>query len=432
MNIIIDGYKLSTPGGLPRWNCALATALTERKHTVFLFTTDISLPPFYPLHESVVQIGYTYDGDQRDLDAFRKQIKKCKPDICLSPYSSNRHLLWCAALWDSGIPWIYSEHGAPNAIDTVTWNRTERLAAMSGADRIHLLLPEYLSSIPEIFHNRACIIPNPVWLDGVLQNNIQHSEDEKIILSMGRLDLFKQNALLVEAFALLAQDFPEWKVEIRGDGPERQRLEKQVRSYKLEDKVHLPGATKSPEIYYKKAQIFCIPSKFEGLSLSTAEAMAMGLPVVGFAECSGTNQIVKHGQTGLLAEKMTSQCLAECLRKLMIDTNLRTTMGAQGQAEAQQFTPSRVYDAWEELLKETVGCKSQVRMNDIYIKRALPDELPYLKNLKICAHRRHVYLLKDDWLHIFAWRHQWLRKIYIFLRHCLKKVFFIHKKQGIS
>ena len=432
MKILIDGYGLSTPGGLPRWNCALASTLAERKHTVFLFTTDIFAVPFYPLHDAVVRVAYTYNGLQRDLELFRQQIRNCKPDVCLSPYSSGRHLLWCAALWDSGIPWIYSEHGGPNAIDTVAWNRTERLAAMSGADRIHLLFPEYLSSIPEFLHNRTRIIPNPVWLDANLKYPAQCSEKEKIIISMGRLDPFKQNALLVEAFAHLASGFPEWKLEIWGDGPEKQRLEKQVHAYGLKDRVRLPGTTEHPEIHYKKAQIFCIPSQFEGFGLSTTEAMTMRLPVVGFAECSGTNQIVKHGRTGLLAEHMASRSLAECLRQLMSDENLRAAMGKQGQIEAQQFTPSRVYDAWEELLKETAACEGRARMNTAYLQHALPEERPYLNTLKICAHRRLVYLVKDDWLHIFAWKHPWLRRIYIFMRHWLKKIFLANTaRQGI-
>lgn len=81
-------------------------------------------------------------------------------------------------------------------------------------------------------------------------------------------------------------------------------LEKAVRASHMQERIPLYGETGTPQAQYADADLFCTPSRVEGFGLTAIEAISCGLPVVGFAECSGINELVRHGETGLLAPEM--------------------------------------------------------------------------------------------------------------------------------
>ena len=115
------------------------------------------------------------------------------------------------------------------------WNRPERLAVMTAADAIHMLRASCLPSLPDDLLSKAHVIPNAVTLP-VLQ---RACKDHYSILSMGRLEREKQNHLLVDAFAALAPDFPQWRLEIWGIGPEEGRLRKQIYRLGLQGRARI-------------------------------------------------------------------------------------------------------------------------------------------------------------------------------------------------
>ena len=81
-------------------------------------------------------------------------------------------------------------------------------------------------------------------------------------------------------------------------------------------RVKIMGIAHKPAEVYASAQIYCLPSDFEGFPNSVLEAMAAGLPVVGFASCRGLAGVVNNGETGLLSEEATPQSLAITLGRL--------------------------------------------------------------------------------------------------------------------
>ena len=89
-----------------------------------------------------------------------------------------------------------------------------------------------------------------------------------------------------------------------------------------------------------------------------AEAMAQGLPVVGYADCAGVRQIVIDGQTGRLAQgNGSADALAAALLVLMKDDNRRQSMGAAAATSMRRFAPQAIFDRWETLFHE-VSCRS--------------------------------------------------------------------------
>lgn len=324
MHIAIDGHSLGILGGIERVVCNLASAMVQRGHQVTIFISEpLPKKPIYTFDEQVRFIIYTHGGRQKYIERFRRQILSCAPDICISPAADRRHFPWCAALWNSGIPFIVSEHSTPEDVESRIWNRSERLAVMAAADAIHVLRASCLPSLPEDLRVRAHVIPNAVMLPSLQRVHKNHCT----IISMGRLDRDKQNHLLVEAFASLSPDFPQWRLEIWGTGPDQWRLKKQVRQLGMKDRVRICGLTTEPEKCYATADVVCHPSRHEAFPNTVIESMSAGIPVVGFASCPGVNELVRHGETGLLAPEMTSTSLAQALRTLLQNATLRKKWG---------------------------------------------------------------------------------------------------------
>ena len=80
---------------------------------------------------------------------------------------------------------------------------------------------------------------------------------------MGRLERDKQNHILIDAFAMLAQDFPQWHLDIWGVGPEQKRLEKQIQRLGVGNNAHIRGLTTKPEECSALADLLCQPSRHE-------------------------------------------------------------------------------------------------------------------------------------------------------------------------
>jgi glycosyltransferase involved in cell wall biosynthesis len=103
----------------------------------------------------------------------------------------------------------------------------------------------------------------------------------------------------------------------------------------------------------RQGDIFVLPSAYEGFGLSLAEAMSMGLPAIGYKNCSAVNELIENEKNGLLCEDGVD-ALAEALRRLMTDKALRVKYGAYAQKSMEKYSPAKIWRSWEELLEQTV------------------------------------------------------------------------------
>lgn len=423
MNIIIHAHKLSKHGGLERVIAELANAMSDRGHKISLFSDEpLEVAPVYTLNNDIQRIYFTYDGDSRRLEATRAQILACEPDVLLSPASGTEHWLWCAVLHQTGIPWIYSEHSSPELIEHERWNVRERRAVLCAADAVHLLFNDFIASIPEYLQDRISVIPNAVPLPAQTHFSDKTASDSRLLLSVGRLASVKQHYLLIQAMAVLTRELPEWRLEIWGEGEERNNLAREIRALDLTRHVRLCGLTHNPHAQYARAGLFCIPSRFEGFGLVTVEAMSHGLPVVGFSACPGTNALIRHNENGMLAPEMTVESLCAALRALMIDAEARRRMGENARKSAQRFAPERVYDAWEKLFLRTAAMKGRTRLQTLEQREAWPSEAAAsLALLRAWLGRRFLFLPDSAWLKLFFVRRPKLKRLVMPLRRMQKR-----------
>ena len=370
MKIVFTLWALSRgKGGAERLGCDIVNGLARRGHDLTVFTLgEVGSKLCYPLNP-FVRVEYFPIRSPNRSDAWfdaRRCLNRLAPHVCVVLGSSAALLRGPMLTRGSHIPLILSEHSNPRIIESERWNRADRQAVFSGADRIHLLLESYRDSVHPCLRERVRIIPNATAMPPLARpRSLQEGENAPSckgrILAVGRLrDDIKQHSLLVEAMALLRPLFPRWEAHIWGEGEDKALLEARIRRHGLADVVRLCGTTNAIEREYAGADIFCIPSRYEGFPLALLEAMRHSLPVVGFADSFGVRDVFVPG-TGLLAPRMDAQSLSESLARLMRDADLRATAGENALKAGEAFTLERVVDQWEQLLHEAACLRSSLR-----------------------------------------------------------------------
>lgn len=172
---------------------------------------------------------------------------------------------------------------------------------------------------------------------------------EPMILTVGRLVPQKSQSELVDAFAQIAPEFPDWTLMIVGDGPDEKRLKAQATDLGLSDRITFAGRT-DPWPFYARASIFALATQYEGTSNALLEAMTMGVPPVVSSASGGDLGLVVDGEDGLVTSAHTENSLVEVLRKLATDADLRRQLGRAAANEASKFDLATVVGDWEKLV----------------------------------------------------------------------------------
>lgn len=266
------------------------------------------------------------------------------------------------------IPVIASTHNVPErdfgASDRWDQNpvyRKRARAALHDAAAVTVLNDSFRSWFAPEAQDQIHVLPNAV--QRVSPQPTTLPQREKMILGVGRLTAIKRYDLLLSAWVHLRSEFPDWRVKIYGEGPERQALSDQIKAAQLDDVVQLCGVTPDIGAVYDHASLLCHPSAFEGFGLSVAEAMAHGVPVIGFQECTGINQLLQTGQNGWLIDETDDPIatLTQTIRYAILNPQERLRLGAQATAISQIYSIDKNLDIWETLLRSSLGSKAVQR-----------------------------------------------------------------------
>lgn len=418
--LLVNNYTVR--GGIPKSLCILANSMVQRGHRVTIYSQkpvprrlaplyhlgyrlyELSLPEgvrpafprgtcalqdMYPLDPAVEVIPYTITDNNLKIQRLRQRLRKMAPDVCVCADAGGNQLIWAVTLLGSGIPFVYSERHSPATVENIFWNQKGRLASMSGADSIHLLLPSFRASIPDFLQERVHIIPNGIVLPERQADPAGLSQERKILLWLGRLhEELKQCCLAMDAFACTASRHPEWDMYIVGDGQDRCLVEEHARKLGLGNRLRLLGESTDPAGQFAQAQAYCFSSRTEGMPNALLEAMAAGLPCVAFSECDGVRDIITHEQTGLLVDDMTAPALAQALERLMTDATLRVQLGQAARLSLKPFDTADCMDLWEKLLQAAAARKGHSALD------AFAEE-PFASKARLSAAARREWLWRD-------------------------------------
>lgn len=179
-------------------------------------------------------------------------------------------------------------------------------------------------------------------------------ESKKIIgriLAVGRLCPQKRFDRLINAFALIKDNNPDWFIDIFGDGEDEDMLNKQIKEMGLEGRVNLKGVTSNIFSEYECCEMFVLSSDYEGFPLVLLEAMACGTPVISTDCPHGASELIDNGITGLLC-KMEVEDLAEKMEWMMNHKEERKRIGSRARQSVAKYKKDVVMKMWEKAYEE--------------------------------------------------------------------------------
>jgi len=179
----------------------------------------------------------------------------------------------------------------------------------------------------------------------------------KVVVAAGRLVPVKRYDLLIEAFAAVAAEYPDWRLRIYGKGEEHERLRRLIADLGLWDNVFLMGAAAPMEAEWVKGSIGAAASNFEPFGMTIVEAMRCGLPVVSTDCPYGPGEIIANGVDGRLVPVGDREALGAALLELVRDDEQRRRTGRAALENARRFAPGPVVKQAEGLLEEAVSAR---------------------------------------------------------------------------
>jgi glycosyltransferase involved in cell wall biosynthesis len=356
-------------GGAERVSANLANYWATKEFEITIVTLCQQSLDFYELHPAVKRIAMELAGENanaltglwqniRRVIALRRLLRQIQPDIALGTMTSANVLLALAAWGLPNLRTIGAEHNHPPQLPLGFFWETLRSHTYCLLNAVTALASEGENWITSNTNaQKVSVIPNAVtWpLSGQkprISPNVIIKSERQILLAVGRLEMQKGFDWLIEAFANLAGDHPDWDLVILGEGSLRPMLEETVRKSDLDDRIFLPGRAGNMGEWFESADLFVMSSRFEGFPMTLVEAMAHGLAAVSFDCDTGPRDIIHHELDGLLVPQGDITELTSALDRLMSDAFTRQRFAERAVEVRERFSMEKVTGMWEKLFEE--------------------------------------------------------------------------------
>ncbi len=352
-------------GGAEHVLATVCNNLADRGHEVYIvhdFRWQV-----YKINENVYQIDALSFGKDtssgsiikryynkianrfRDYLFFKKFIKTIKPDvvICFLQNWAWQLSLICR----KNTPLIFSER------NTFDWNYNsfnDRICKniWYHCGKAVTTMTYYDKAFLKNRYKKVFVMHNPLSYTPISKEEyLDNFSKRKHILACGRLVKDKGFDKLIDAFSIIAPDFPDWEVHIAGQDMQHStystHLKELVKQYGLEDRIKFIGFHKDMDKVMKQHSVFCLCSQHEGFPNVLSEALSMGMAAISFDIVTGPREIIIDGLDGIIVEDQNTAALADGLRRLLENTNLRQDLGLKAIEDIKRFAPNRIIDNWE-------------------------------------------------------------------------------------
>lgn len=337
------------------FDVTVITAFNESKKDYFGFSNDINridlgICPKKYLTTKLLKLAY-----KRQLSNY---LCNNHQDIVISLGSLEFYFLTKIKDDSKKVFWF---HFALN-YDIITFNKTHikllnlcigkikqfrRLYYASKYDKVVVLSKEDCKKWNKYLNN-VIYIYNPITISQFASPD--YSVEKAI--AVGRLDYQKGFDYLIDAWKLVHLKYPYWSLDIYGDGPLKNNLQRLIDKNDLCDIVNLCGKVDNISEIYSKYSLAIMTSRYEGFGLVLMEAGICGLPLIAFNCQSGPGEIIENGKNGYLVDKVgdISQ-MVETICKLLDDEDERKKMGELASITMQRFSLDNISLSWFQMLK---------------------------------------------------------------------------------
>lgn len=391
MHIVVahfNSWWVGSVGGVEKVVCQFANAMIRKGHKVtILYIGDEEGETFFPLDDKVETINVLFENGVRvvhkkpspcfriyrelyrlfsmkkvrEVNAKYKgqmygpQIKKylaqCKPDVVVA--CSGQSVKYTITDGECQIPVVYMIHS--DCTQVMPNLSKSELAAIEQCRVVQVLIEDYIDACKKyISHPRFVSIGNAIEKTDISAYNSTSGKKMHKIVCVASFGGRKNQVLLADAFAKIADKHKDWCVEFWGgyNSLNGQRIKKHIEN--LHCQMQVMGTTNKINDVYAGADIFCLPAISEGFPLALGEAMAAGLPCVGLKRCTAVNYLIDQCQAGYLTDD-TPEDLAKALEKLMQDASLREQFGKNAKQAIAAYEPEKIWEQWDSLLQSVVS-----------------------------------------------------------------------------
>jgi glycosyltransferase involved in cell wall biosynthesis len=359
-------------GSIERWSLRFVEVGRARGHEVLLGFNRPSASAEYAvaLEEAKVRLFIDAPRSRADAGFLRRLIafsKRERIDVMHTHFSPTCHFGNLAA-WLLGAPgrvWqIHSMSGLDRrrlasqghiAIQRLSARLVRHVLCVSEAvreDFVRLGLPDgKLSVLPiGIDVDRFCPNGDP-GVRARVRAGLGVSAETPLIGTVSRAEPIKGLSHLVEAAARVAAVRPDVRWLVVGGGSQMPHLQGLAKALGVDDRIVFEGVREDIPDLLQAMDIFVLPSLSEGFPLAAMEAMAGGRPVV-CSRVGGLAELIRHEESGLLVAPGDAAALAEGVRRLLADRELRERLAARAVAQAGQYDNralcNRVFDLYEQ------------------------------------------------------------------------------------
>lgn len=390
-------------GGAERVICNLAEYFYSEGYRVTM-VTKVRDEKEYELNPGIKRIIADITPEEETASRIRnlfariaklKRIwKEVKPDVIVSFIRKN-NLMAIASAVPLGIPVVVSVRSAPERELKGFGFKTISFLLFRQAAGVVLQTREAYNFFPGYIRAKAVVLPNSINPDFlkeseklalernndingvsnekpekvavestninreepmVIDNRVVFSKREKKIITVGRIDDNKNQRMLVEAYAKIAGPYPEWSLELIGDGSGRQALEEYVSTLPCKDRISFTGAVDDVAKRMSVASIFVLPSKIEGMPNALIEAMVMGMACISTdCPCGGPRDLIAADETnGILVPVDNVDAMAMALKRLIINDTLRESMGDNARKIITTLHPDTVNKQWKNYIENVI------------------------------------------------------------------------------
>lgn len=368
MNILLwsDSYAPHR-GGIERMTELLGRRLATRGHSVHVVTSlpDASLPRIesrdavtvhrFPFYEALFKNDLRAMAiTLKEIAALKRVVQPAIIHLQLQSGTAFFHTQTSSACACPTVITIHGEFGNCGAgPETLLGKQLESAAWISAVsqtmlDDLHAIAPHTIS--------RSSLIYNAVERHAVPDRPRQ----QPVVFACGRLVREKGFDLLLEAFHLLLPEMPSSRLEIAGDGVERESLERAAAQLGLGAAVTFLGHISDEALREKmsSAAVLAMPSRWrEGFGLVSVEAAMLELPVVA-ARVGGLAEVIEHERTGVLVPPEDPVALKNALLDLLRSPEKRSEFGRAARLSAERrFDPDCMVDLYETMYGQALGAR---------------------------------------------------------------------------
>lgn len=362
MKIIICVDRL-TGGGAQRVAALWVQGFVNEGHDVSVVLSNVRTPITYSIPKMVKVYNVDFNIKNKyvrhllkilfQLKKFRNIIKSIQPDLVIAV-----GIQWSPMVYKVSksrkFKVIITDHFAyerpPEVKQISEKTQKTRFQLNKRFDAITVLTQADKDYIGNKLKN-VYVLPNPLAFEPIDNCNFKR---DKTILAVGRFNdpICKGFDMLIEVGGRILNDFPDWKLQIMGDGNEveRQYLQSLARDNGIQDKFELIPFQTDPLPIYQKCGIFCLSSRYEGFGMVLIEAMSQGCACVACDYKGRQREIIPTDDFGLVCAAGSVDDLAHSLAKMISDDEYRHHVEVNAPIRSKYYSLENTMRRWNAIL----------------------------------------------------------------------------------